>query len=422
MKKILCLCIAVAVLCSVSACGGKGETASSEARPVSGASSEQAGNSGSSGGESGLQSSSGINSSEQSVTAAEDIELYKAIFESETAWLASMQLDNGAVPMTPVQNGNVSMNPYFADFAALALLDDADKYSTRVKKYTEWHFEHLNTAEQDYNGVDGTIYDYTLTVSDGKVTGETVTEKNGKKSYDSTDSYAATFLSVLKKYYEKTGDSAYIISRKSDIARVINAMLATMNDGLTFAKPDYAVKYLMDNCEVYKGALDAEFLLEKVVCPADSAFNGVLNKVSNAAKQIYETVENSLWNPSGGYYEAGLFKDGQVAYDFSWDTFYPCATAQLFPVSFGLISPESERAKSLYNSFSKSYDWQNFKIPDSFYWGSNVYAAAVMNDGERVAAYMNKYKKIIKKHAYPLYNADAAKVSMAAYLMLERPS
>ena len=28
----------------------------------------------------------------------------------------------------------------------------------------DWHFAHLNTAETDYNGVDGTIYDYTLTV------------------------------------------------------------------------------------------------------------------------------------------------------------------------------------------------------------------------------------------------------------------
>lgn len=428
MKKTLCLCVALMLAFTSAACGQKGGEASS-AVPVSGNSpsgaespetpSEPAGsvNSGSASSSSGNTDSAG-----QTKADSDDIALYKAIFESETAWLASMQLDNGAIPITPVQNGNVSMNPYFADFAALALLDDADQYSAQVQKYTEWHFSHLNTADQDYNGVDGTIYDYTLTVNGGKVTGEAITEKDGKKSYDSTDSYAATFLSVLKKYYEKTGDAAYILSRKSDIARVVNAMLATMHGGLTLAKPDYAVKYLMDNCEVYQGALDAAYLLEKVICPADASFRDVLKTVQSAAQQISDTVEQSLWNPGGNYYEAGLFKDGQIAYKFSWDTYYPCATAQLFPVSFGLISPESERAKSLYRSFCESYDWQNFKIPDSFYWGSNVYAAAIMNDGERVACYMNYYQKIMKKHAYPLYNADAAKVSMAAYLMLERNS
>lgn len=413
MKRILSFGLTLLLL--ISACGcGKESAVSSDIQPSS----------------SSVQSENDIDSSNiaesntdsgEATSADEDTELYRTIFESETAWLASLQLDNGAIPMTPAQNGAVTMNPYFADFAALALLDAADKYSAHVKKYAEWHFAHLNTAETDYNGVDGTIYDYKITVSQGKTAEESIIESDGKKSYDSTDSYAATFLTVLNKYYKATGDKEYILSRKTDIARVLNAMLATLDKGLTTAKPDYAVKYLMDNCEVYEGAVAAVSLF-KLISDNDASYSDILKKSEDAAKQVSSAIENKLWNISGDYYEAGLFKNGDIAYTFSWDTYYPCATAQLFPIMSGLIKPESERAKLLYKSFCEHYDWQNFKIPDSFYWGSNVYTAAVMNDSERVSSYMTHYKKIIKKHAYPLYNADAAKVSMAAYIMLQNNS
>ncbi|MBR6781379.1 MAG: hypothetical protein IKM24_10245, partial [Clostridia bacterium] len=194
--------------------------------------------------------------------SAADALLLEGIYTSELAWLAYTQLDNGAIPMTGNKNGEVTVNPYFADIAALALLTDAENYADEVKSYMEWHFEHLNTAATDYNGVDGTIYDYTLTVENGKVTAENVT--NGEPSYDSTDSYAATFLTVVNAYYEATADKEYIVSRSRDIIRIAEAMLSTYSFGLTNAKPDYAVKFLMDNCEVYEGALAAAALLNTI--------------------------------------------------------------------------------------------------------------------------------------------------------------
>ena len=190
---------------------------------------------------------------------------FQNIVDTENAWLASIQLSNGAMPMTPTTNGTVKVTPYFSDFAALSLLNQPNKYAGNVKKYMDWHFSHLNTAKTDYNGVDGTIYDYNVTVSSGKVTGEAILMSGGKKSYDSTDSYAATFLMVLQKYVEKTGDKAYIVAHKSEIERIVNAMFATMKNGLTLAKPDYAIKYLMDNCEVYGGLRAAASLYRDVL-------------------------------------------------------------------------------------------------------------------------------------------------------------
>ena len=351
----------------------------------------------------------------------EQIDLFETVVEGETAWLASLQLENGAIPMTYTANGTVKMNPYFADFAALALLDRADTYAENVKKYMDWHFSHLNTAESDYNGVDGTIYDYEITLADGKITAESIVLTDGHGTYDSTDSYAATFLTVLAKYCEKTGDKEYIISHSKDIERIANAMFSTLHNGLTFAKPDYEVKYLMDNCEVYEGAVAATSLFENVICPNDSSYNGIAEKCRSSAKEIKATVENKLWNPIGNNYRVGIRKILDLPErTFNWNEYYPSATAQLFPIVFGLIEPNTERANHLYNKFCETYDWVNFDYPDAFYWGSNVMAAVKMNDIDRVVGYMTNYTELMKTHAYPLYNADAAKVSLAANNMLEK--
>ena len=69
---------------------------------------------------------------EVTITEAQT-QLFRQIFESETKWLSSLQLQNGAMPMTYSANGKLTVNPYFADFAALALLDDAEKYGDNVK-------------------------------------------------------------------------------------------------------------------------------------------------------------------------------------------------------------------------------------------------------------------------------------------------
>lgn len=348
-----------------------------------------------------------------------EVLLLKGIFETETAWLASLQLDNGAIPMTATKNGTVTLNPYFSDFAALALLDNSEKYAEVVRDYIDWHFSHLNTAKADYNGIDGTIYDYEAIVENGVVVEERIVEKDGKKSYDSTDSYAALFLTVLNKYCEKTDDTEYIASKKADVLRVIDAMLVTLNMGLTYAKPDYRVKYLMDNCEVYEGVKSAVSLLEKITsskAPDESLY---LTKCRYAVTWIEQTIESKLWNAEEGHYEAGIFEDGSAVNEFSWSEFYPCATSQLFPIICGVIDSDTVRAHNLYSAFCDNYSWQTFDIPSEFCWGSNVWAAAIMGDKDSVVTYMSNYLLYSDGHNYPLYNADSARVAMAAHEMLQ---
>lgn len=343
----------------------------------------------------------------------DDKTLLRSIFETETAWIASLQLENGSIPMTRSDNGELSVNPYFSDFAALALLDNAEKYAENVKSYIDWHIGHLNTSKTDYNGIDGTIYDYIITVENGAIIKE-----ESKGTYDSTDSYAATFLMVLEKYYSKTGDCELIIRYGDEIQRIYNAMLKTFNRGLTYAKTDYKVKYLMDNCEVYAGLIAANNLFQLLF--ENDCVNSLFVKSSAlTAEKLALKLEKKLWNADGGHYKSGIFADNKPISEFSWTEYYPCATSQLFTITSGVLDAGSLRAEKIYNSFCENVKWESFEIPSDFCWGANAYAAAVMGDSERVIEYMKNYSTLfMSTHEYPLYNADAARVSMAAYLVL----
>lgn len=348
------------------------------------------------------------------VASQEQLALFESIFDSETAYLASLQLANGAIPMTGDKNGEVTVNPYFADFAALALLDKGDVYADEVRSYMEWHLSRLNTAETDPNGLDGTICDYTVTLQDGQIVSEV-----SKGSYDSVDSYAATFLTVLDKYNTVTGDTAFLLAHAEEIDRIARAMLSTAVLGLTVAKPDYEIKFLMDNCEVCEGTAAAVRLYKNVLCKEDSSLSITQKRCEALFSQLTKAMENVLWNKSEGHYRVAVSKFGTEAIAFSWDSFYPCATAQLFPILHGVIEADTQRANDLYNKFCESYSWESFDIPSEFCWGSNALAAAKMNDLDRVVLYFNEYLEYSAARSYPLYNADIARVSMAAFTMLQ---
>lgn len=396
-----------------------GEESSVDTTAAEGETTGGSGDSGATGSSSATQGPAGSTSGHTATTSASAnprYAFYQNLIQNESQWLVSLQLDNGSFPMTATKDGTVKVSPYFSDFAALALLEAGNKYAEPVRKYMDWHFAHINTAEQDYNQVDGTIYDYNENVAD---THHAVSESyiDNKKSYDSTDSYAATFLSVLWHYYSATGDAAYITSHADTIDRIVNALFSTMDNGLTWAKPDYKIKYLMDNCEVYQGLSDASRLYSQAL----SGRTDKLNQI-NGGKDSVQGKIGTLWTDGqDGHYFSYAGQGG-----FSWNTFYADATCQVFVITNGVVSPDSDRAKLVYNNFNKywstgaaSHSWEKFDTTDSFYWGELAYAAALMGDVGRVDTYMDFYMKYPgKNHNYPLYNADCAKVVRAAYLML----
>lgn len=155
----------------------------------------------------------------------------------------NQQHSNGAIATYTVSDkGNYTIMPYFASMACQGMLEDIGSYDS-VKKYILWHLNHINETE-DVNKTKGTIYDY-------KYIGNA---EQTKKTYDSVDSYAAVFLSLLRKYEEKTGDKQLLIDNKEKIMLIAQAVNSVFSEslGLSEATETYSIYFLMDNSEVYK--------------------------------------------------------------------------------------------------------------------------------------------------------------------------
>ena len=346
------------------------------------------------------------------IPAAEPAEApdYGALARAEADWLWGQQLSDGAFAVYAKEDGEVSVNPYFAAAAAIALTayDGSPEAGERVRRYIDWHFAHLNTAEADPNGLAGTIFDYRVTVSGGVVTAE---EPTG--DYDSTDSYAALFLVLLRDYAARYGDEALLIDRAEQIRQVTEVIFASMEQGYSYARPDYRMMYLMDNCEVYGGLCAAEELCAAI---GDTA----LQKRAAAARKTYERRFLLDWYRDSRFRwamapdEKGRFQEEA----FSWDTFYPDAAAQLYPVIWGLASPDSLPAKRVYADFCRHWQWEKMDYREQgvsqYYWGAFALAAAKMGDADRLNGWLARYEEAVSPdRAWPLYCFDSAMVLLA---------
>ena len=160
-------------------------------------------------------------------------------------------------------------------------------------------------------------------------------------------------------------------------------------DGLSFTKPDYLVKYLMDNAEVYAALGCMESLLERYPVPDGKR---ILTRLRQRRTSLNERLEALLWNQGERRYETGADAKGKTLAFGGWQEFYPDATAQLFPILFGLLEPASQRAQEIYRRFCREHAWQEMEHyatgNASFYWGLVAYAGAKMGDEERVYQYM----------------------------------
>lgn len=162
-----------------------------------------------------------------------------AAVEKALGIIRQCQMDDGMIRMKGAGDP-VWAVPYFGNLAAIALLaaDRAHPNPHDVARAGRWLLWYARNQEPD-----GTIFDREGTVA--------AYASNGK--HDASDSYAATFLMAAGRHSQATGKPP-----PPEIAAAAAKALAairdvTQADGLTIARPDYPVKYLMDNIEVYQG-------------------------------------------------------------------------------------------------------------------------------------------------------------------------
>lgn len=315
-------------------------------------------------------------------------ENYEHNIIASKAWLRTQILPDGAI-----LDSSSHINPYFANLAALGMLEGDQADIAQVEAWLAWYIRHFN--QPDYNGVYGTVYNY-----DVFGTIETSTQ-----DYDSADSYAATFLSLTWALWEtgEPGSQAFIKHIGEHDFRVVGNIIKNLQQktGLVHAKPNNQTQFTIDNSEDYRGLMDlADLLLAAwgdtsasdgyILCAADLR-NGIQSVLYDSRHKLYYT--------SAGAGLPNLAK---------W---YPDSVAQLFPIINGVITASGGQAKTIYSQFNQAWPAWNklsFNTQEIFSWAVVSYAAATMGDRPRANTYIATIEdKYPDGFAWPWYCAEA---------------
>lgn len=318
-----------------------------------------------------------------SSAAAQDVgrPFYDSVVAANVAYVNGLQLPDGAIT-----DNRKYVEPYFANEAAIALTLIPGQMP-HVRSWMRWYIGHLN--QRDVWGLTGTVYVYNVADS---------ATAASRDNADSTDAYAATFLSVAFNAWQRGDDvtRSFVRSLMPQLDEVASVEAQTFQpNGLTWAKPSYRVEYLEDNCQVYRGLADYATLLAAVGDKSGSA------RYAREAQTIYNAIQSVLWVPSRNEYAFFVNEKGKLVFATPKTAWY-AGTAELFPIVYGVISPSSDRAKSLYSQFNAQFpNWDTLDKPDAFPQADVAYAAVLMHDTSRAARYTQTVTTKYQDRGFP---------------------
>ena len=246
---------------------------------------------------------------------------------ADADWILKSQLPDGAIANYVDRQ---AVWPYLSNFAAMGLARATGVTGDRKYLNAAWWWLGWYQAHQDAQGF---VTDYAI------VNGKTVTTG----SMDSTDSYAGTFLLAVREAYRQRSEIEYVRALGTGIARAVTAIEATQQpDGLTWAKPAWRVKYLMDQAETYAGLLAAAELSRAV------GNTTLANRATADAVRMRQGVAN-LWNATTASYDWALHDSGAHVVT-RWSVLYSDSLQQAWAVAFGMV--DAPRAGTLAGSFN----------------------------------------------------------------------
>jgi hypothetical protein len=275
------------------------------------------------------------------------------------------QGSDGAIVLKETASAHNRVVPYFANLAAIGLVSayqatGQDRYLVAARHWSDWYAAHMNR--------DGTVYDYS---------GSTGTW-HSDGSYDSTDSYAATWLELLDLVGVQ--NKAWASVHYAAAARAVAAIRLTLQpDGLTLAKPGWPVAYTMDNVETARGLRAAARL---------AAWTGHRNDAAPwtaMAARMEAAIDSNLWDHTQMNYCVGIQADGGRIE--AHDKWYPDLMANLMAIGW---QRASDRNRSLYQHLAatrsatipaKANTEEN--IEHLVWWG---FAAVAAGDSPRLKA------------------------------------
>ena len=236
---------------------------------------------------------------------------------AEALWIRGAQLPDGAIEPFP---RDPEISPYGANYAALGLALAASDGHDPADADAAWRWLAWYQAHQDAAGF---VTDYDVTADGTEIS---------TRTYDSTDAYAGTFLTAVAATWQADPDRGRLNSLARGISKAVAAIEATQRaDGLTWAKPAYKVKLLMDNAEAYGGLRSAVTLASALGEPALAA------RAATDARRMAAGVA-SWWNPRSGGFDWARDSRGRNTAT-SWTVLYPDAMENAWAVAYGLATP-----------------------------------------------------------------------------------
>ena len=254
------------------------------------------------------------------VAPASAADSVKTQVASDATWIRSGQLPDGAIAWYVDRQ---RINPYLANYAAIGLAEayrvtrtSADL--TSAMAWLSWYASHENGS--------GFVTDYTVSGTVETSTGD----------MDSTDAYAGTFLLAVRA---ASRAGANVRSLSGGIHGAVTAIEATQDaDGLTWAKPTWQVKYLMDQSEVYAGLRAASDLGSTL---GDRTLR---NRATTDANALAAGV-SGLWDAPTAAYDWARNGGGQN--QTNWANIYSDSMSQAWAATFGLAGPGSNLLTTL---------------------------------------------------------------------------
>jgi hypothetical protein len=237
-----------------------------------------------------------------------------AILERCLALTRTCQLEDGAIVQVAHGGGPDApalVVPYFAQHVALAWVASSHHLKNKrdlqaAGRWLRWCASHQE-PQGYWNHWDGTRRRYAKTAE-----------------CDAWDSSASMYLVALESYERAGGAvSPEMIGAASKSLGCLESLM--QSNGLTIAKPEYPVMYLMDNVESYAGAAAGSRLFNRLKRgPEQERAAAVALKVKRALPSFWKEEEKLFaWarHPGG-------------AVDVGFSKVYPDGLAQLFGIAF----------------------------------------------------------------------------------------
>ncbi len=304
------------------------------------------------------------------------------------------------------KGGNLYLRvvPYNANLALWGLLhSESPRKLEVVENWINWYLSHLDLSRKPA----GVVLDHWY-LKDG--TGETTCPPGIDielcDHHDASDSYASTLLGLAWAYIEAGGEPEFLEAHRQELETVAGVVLALQDveDGLTWAKESYRVKYVMDNSETFWGLGSMGRLEHRVFNDPKSA------RIYAAAEtRVRRGILRHLFDRYAYRYRIAKFEDGTVE-DGDLTTWYPGTVPIVWPHLYGVTPPNSRITKEQMRTLNGAWDWTTSIVDlKGFMWPSIGYAALRGGDCLRARAQANfvAAQKIPDFFAYPWTVDDA---------------